>query len=86
MRRSVTRLTMAMAMGLLVLSSLGAGCDSEPEGSCITSIFSTDFETYGSHEVCEDHVTASACAAASGRFDEDGGCGLFTLIHIGDAN
>ena len=48
MRFSVTRL--AMAMGLLVLSGLGTGCDSEPEGSCITSTFSTDFDTYGTHE------------------------------------
>jgi len=85
MRRSVTRWT--MAMGLLVLSGIGAGCDSEPEGSCITmSPFSTDFDTYGSHEVCQDPVTVSACSAAGGRFDEGGDCGLFDLLHIFSAN
>ena len=84
MRFSVTRLT--MAMGLLVLSSLGTGCDSEPEGSCITSTFSTDFDTYGTHDVCQDHVTASACSAAGGEFDEGGDCALFNLLHVLTAN
>ncbi len=84
MRSSVKRLT--MAVGLLVLSSLGTGCDTEPEGSCITTSFSTDWDTYGSHDVCQEDVTASACAAANGRFDEGGGCGLFDLFHIASAN
>ena len=84
MRLNVTRLT--MAMGLLVLSSLGTGCDSEPEGSCITTTYSTDFETYGSHELCEEDVTASACSAVGGRFDEGGGCAAFNLLHILSAN
>ena len=84
MRFSVKRLT--MAMGLLVLASLGTGCDSEPEGSCITSTFSTDWDTYGTQEVCQEDVKESACAAASGNFAEGGGCGLFSLLHILSAN
>lgn len=84
MRFRVIRL--AMATGLVLLVSLGTGCDSEPEGSCITSTFSTNFDTYGTHEVCGDHVTASACSAAGGRFDEGGDCAFFDLIHILTAN
>ena len=84
MRLSVTRLT--MAVGLLVLSCLGTGCDSEPEGSCITTTFSTDFDSYGTHEVCKDQVTASACSAAGGQFDEGRDCGLFDLIRAVSAN
>jgi hypothetical protein len=75
-----------MAMGLVVLSSLGTGCDSEPEGSCITSPFSTAFDTYGTNDVCQDHATASACSAAGGQFREGGDCGVFDLIHAVTAN
>jgi len=75
-----------IAMGLVGLCALGAGCDTEPEGSCITSTFSTEFETYGTHEVCQDHVTASACSAQRGQFDEGGDCALFNLIHVVTAN
>ncbi len=84
MRISVKRL--AMAVGLLLLSGVGTGCDSEPEGSCITSTFSTDFDTYGTQQSCRDHVTASDCSAAGGQFDEGGDCGLFGLIHALTAN
>jgi hypothetical protein len=84
MRCSVARLT--MAIGLLALSSLGTGCDSEPEGSCITSTFSTDFDTYGVQKGCRDDMSASACKAAGGQFDEGGDCSLFNLIQAVTAN
>ncbi|HSS38697.1 MAG TPA: hypothetical protein VLT58_08000, partial [Polyangia bacterium] len=74
----MARLT--MAIGLLALSSLGTGCDSEPEGSCVTSTFSTEFDTYGTQKGCRDHMSASACAAAGGQFDEGGDCSAFNLI------
>ena len=84
MRMIVTRLMMTLA--LVGLCTVGAGCDEEPEGSCITSSFSTDFDTYGEHQSCQANVTASACAASSGQFEEGGGCALFDLIHFGEAN
>ena len=84
MRINVNRL--AIAVGLLFLSGVGAGCESEPEGSCITSTFSTDFDTYGTQQGCRDHVTASECSAAGGQFSEGGDCGLFDLLHAVTAN
>jgi hypothetical protein len=68
------------------LCALGTGCDQEPEGSCITSGFSTDFDAYGTYQTCQDHATASSCTAAGGQFDEGGGCGAFDLIHAITAN
>jgi hypothetical protein len=75
-----------MAMALVGLGALGTGCDTEPEGSCITTTFSTDFDTYGSHKVCQDNVGASACAAASGQFHEGGDCAAFDLLGVLTAN
>ena len=76
---------LAMAMGLLAHSGLGAGCDSEPEGSCTThetgSFSGDDPGNYESH-VCRPNTTASACAASSGTFREGGDCILFDLFHI----
>jgi hypothetical protein len=84
MRIISTRLMMAMA--LVGLGALGAGCDSEPEGSCITTTFSTDFDNYGSHQVCQENVAASACSAEAGQFQEGGSCGLFDLLGAVTAN
>ena len=81
MRMISTRLMMGIV--LAGLCALGTGCDSEPEGSCITTTFNTD---YGSQQGCQDHETASACAAANGQFDEGGDCGLFDLLHAFTAN
>jgi hypothetical protein len=81
---TVTRLMMAMA--LVGLCAVGTGCDTEPEGSCITSTFSSDSDNYGSHDVCQDHVTASACSEANGQFSENGDCTLFDLLHVLTAN
>lgn len=69
-----------IAMGLLALANFGTGCDSEPEGSCTTSEVSGDHPY--SHEVCRADSTASACAAAGGKFDEGGDCALFNLFHL----
>jgi len=72
-----------MAMGLLVLGSVGVGCDSEPEGSCITSEITSGDHGYSySHQVCREDVTESACAASSGQFDDGGDCVLFTIIRL----
>jgi len=70
-----------MAMGLLALSSLGTGCDGEPEGSCTTreASYNSDFGTTGVCSVCRENSTASACTAAGGTFDEGGGCFPFDL-------
>ena len=84
MRRIATRLMMVLVV--LGLGTLGMGCDEEPEGSCVTRTFSTDFDTYGEHQSCQDHVTAAACSARSGEFDENGDCALFDLFHIAAAN
>jgi len=75
-----------MALALTGLCALGTGCDQEPEGSCITSGFSTDFDTYGTYQTCQDHVTTSSCTATGGQFDEGGDCGAFDLIHAITAN
>jgi len=77
---------MMMVMVLLGLGAVGTGCDTEPEGSCVTSTFSTDFDTYGEHKSCQDHVTAAACTARSGQWDENGDCALFNLFQIASAN
>jgi hypothetical protein len=82
----VISMRLMMGLALVGVCALGAACDSEPEGSCITTTFSTDFDTYGSHEVCQDNVAASACSAAGGRFDEGGDCGAFDLLHAITAN
>jgi hypothetical protein len=74
------------ARGSSQVCAAGTGCDQEPEGSCVTSTFSTEFDTYGTHESCQDHVTVSACSAANGQFDEGGDCALFNLLHVLSAN
>jgi hypothetical protein len=70
-----------MAMGLLALSSLGTGCDGEPEGSCTTreASYNSDFGTTDFCSVCRENSTASACTAAGGTFDEGGACFPFDL-------
>ena len=67
---------MMMAMGLLVLSTDGAACDGEPEGSCTTreASYNSDFGTTDYCSVCRENSTASACKAAGGTFNEGGGC------------
>ncbi|MEO5768702.1 MAG: hypothetical protein ABIS92_10160 [Polyangia bacterium] len=81
MKFSVMRLT--LVGGLLALSSFGAGCDSEPQGSCTAR----HVEPYGDtgtnevREVCNPNSTASACAASDGKFDEGDNCFLFDLFH-----
>jgi hypothetical protein len=84
MRAISTRLMMAMA--LAGLCALGAGCDGEPEGSCITTTFNTDFDNYGSEQSCKDNETASACSAAGGQFHEGGDCAAFDLLKVFTAN
>jgi len=84
MRRIAKRLTMVMV--LLGLGTVGMGCDTEPEGSCVTRSFSTDFDTYGEQQSCQDHVTEGACTARSGQWDENGDCALFNLFHVVSAN
>jgi hypothetical protein len=74
------------AMALMGLFTLGTGCDQEPRGSCITSSFSTNFDTYGTQESCQEDVTASACSDVQGEFDEGGGCAAFDLLHLFTAN
>ena len=72
-----------LALGLLALSSLGVGCDSEPYGSCTTRGVAPygNSGAYYDHEVCNPHSTASACAASNGSFAEDDNCFLFDLFH-----
>jgi len=78
---------LAIAMGLLVLPVLGMGCvESEPEGSCTTTGFSSDPNGGGNYERCQPHSTASACAQSGGSFQEGDDCVLFGLFQAITAN
>ena len=86
--------TMAMrlmlAMGLLTLPALGTGCDGEPEGSCVTtesgSYSGYDPSSYETHQICQQNVSASACAQARGTFQEGGDCAVFDFFQAISAN
>ena len=73
---------MMMATVLLVLASVGTGFDSEPEGSCTTTEYGNGERGDESHQVCRRNYTASACAAADGKFTEGDDCFLFDLFRI----
>ena len=71
-----------MALGLFVVSTLGMGCDGEPEGSCTTydtgSQQPSEPDSYRVREICKES-TASACEQSRGTFKEGGICPPFWL-------